>query len=465
MNFLDGALFPENQEKLVITAAPYGPEWFPRDFPEDIAVSMKDQVQKAIDCYNAGATVLHVHVREEDGKGSKRLSKFNELLVRLREAVPDMVLQVGGSISFAPETEGEKAKWLSDDTRHMLAELKPKPDQVTVTVNTSQMNVVEQMEFADIAGTSMAEPEFYNAYREMVVPGGPGWAEEHVRRLSAAGIQSAFQFYNINSFETVERMIRRGVYKGPLVMNWVAIGGGMDAPNIYNLANFVRATPDGAVLTLESSMRNVLPINMIAIALGLHVRCGIEDNLWTQDRQSKMGTVKQIEQLVRISREFGREIATGKEARRICKIDTFYSSVDERLPRTALRPIAQAANVVSRSRSCASPSQRYGPDRSLAHRRGPIWSANLPKLREHQHVACDPISPNRRSRSAQARDHRGGRAGTRPGARAALIRGRELHRRLLPHRPLSIAAAEWPGLGRGRCGRGRGFGDDGCPRG
>jgi uncharacterized protein (DUF849 family) len=338
MNFLDGALFPENQEKLVITAAPYGPEWFPRDFPEDIAVSMKDQVQKAVDCYSAGATVLQVHVREEDGKGSKRLSKFNELLARLREAVPDMVLQVGGSISFAPETEGEKAKWLSDDTRHMLAELKPKPDQVTVTVNTSQMNVVEQMEPADIAGTSMAEPEFYNAYREMVVPGGPGWAEEHVRRLSAAGIQSAFQFYNINSFETVERMIRRGVYKGPLVMNWVAIGGGMDAPNIYNLANFVRATPDGAVLTLESSMRNVLPINMMAIALGLHVRCGIEDNLWTQDRKSKMGTVKQVEQLVRISREFGREIATGKEARRICKIDTFYSSVEETLAKNGFAP-------------------------------------------------------------------------------------------------------------------------------
>ena len=47
--------------------------------------------------------------------------------------------------------------------------------------------------------------------------------------------------------------MRRGVYKGPLVMNWVAIGGGMDAPNIYNLANFLRAMPDGAMLTVESS--------------------------------------------------------------------------------------------------------------------------------------------------------------------------------------------------------------------
>src|SRR5262245_40173388 len=221
MNFLDGSLFPENQDKLVITAAPYGPEWVPSDFPEDIPVSMKAQVQKAVDCYNAGATVLHVHVREEDGKGSKRLSKFNELLAGLRAAVPEMVLQVGGSISFAPEGEGAAAKWLSDDTRHMLAELSPKPDQVTVTVNTTQMNILEQMEPADYAGTSLAEPATHNAYREMIVPANPGWVEEHVKRLTMAGIQSAFQFYNINSFETVERMIRRGVYMGPLVMNWV----------------------------------------------------------------------------------------------------------------------------------------------------------------------------------------------------------------------------------------------------
>ena len=47
MNFLDGSLFPENQDKLVITAAPYGPEWMPSDFPEDIPVTMEAQVDTA----------------------------------------------------------------------------------------------------------------------------------------------------------------------------------------------------------------------------------------------------------------------------------------------------------------------------------------------------------------------------------------------------------------------------------
>ena len=338
MNFLDGHLFPENQDKLVITAAPYGPEWIPSDFPEDIPVKMEDQIQKAVDCYNAGATVLHLHVREMDGKGSKRLSKFNELIAGVRKAVPDMIIQVGGSISFAPESEGAAAKWLSDDTRHMLADLEPTPDQVTVTVNTSQMNVAEQFDFRDIAGTSMAEPENFRAYSEMIVPSTPSFFEEHVRRLSARGIQSAFQFYNVNSYETVERLMRRGIYKGPLVCNWVAIGGGMDQPTIYSLANFLRAIPDGTVLTVESSMRNVLPINMMGIAMGLHVRCGIEDNLWNQSRTEKMSTVKQIEQLVRVSREFGREIASGKEAREICKIGVFYDTVEETLAANGFSP-------------------------------------------------------------------------------------------------------------------------------
>jgi len=140
MQFLDDSLLPENQQKLVITVAPYGPEWEISDFPEDLPLTMEEQAQKAVDCYNAGATVLHLHVREMDGKGSKRLSKFNELLGMIRARVPDMILQVGGSISFAPEGEGEEAKWLSDDTRHMLAELTPKPDQVTIAVNTSQFH-------------------------------------------------------------------------------------------------------------------------------------------------------------------------------------------------------------------------------------------------------------------------------------------------------------------------------------
>src|SRR5689334_18604027 len=319
MNFMDGSLFPENQEKLVITAAPYGPEWMPADFPEDIPLTMDEHVQKAVDCYNAGATVLHLHVRELDGKGSKRLSMYNELLARLRIAVPDMILQVGGSISFAPEGDGADATWLSDDARHMLAELDPKPDQVTIAINTSQMNIVELMTAEDVAGTSFERPELWEAYRNMEVPASPTWVEEHLRRLVGNGIQPHFQLAHSAQLETVERLVRRGIYTGPLNITWVAIGGGFDGPNPYTMMDFIRRVPDGASLTLESIMRNVLPINTMAMALGLHTRCGNEDTLWRRPGE-KITSVAAVEQLVRIADELGRTVANGKEARDIYKL-------------------------------------------------------------------------------------------------------------------------------------------------
>jgi uncharacterized protein (DUF849 family) len=336
MNYLDDSLLPENQEKLVIQVAPYGPQWAPGD-STDIPVTMDEQVQKAVDCYNAGATVLHVHVREPDGKGSKRLSQFNEMLSRLRTAVPDMLLQVGGSISFAPEDDGQRAKWLSDDTRHMLAELSPKPDQVTIAINTSQMNVMELMTAADVAGTSLANPELQAAYTDMVVPSNPSWHIEHLRRLTAAGIQPHFMLGHVAQLETVERLIRRGRYSGPLVLNYVAIGGGAAGLHPADMIEFTRRTPDGAVLTIETLNRHVYPLNAIAIALGLHVRVGIEDTLLGPDG-GRATSVQQVERMVRIARELGRDIATGADARRIYRIGTCWSSTEETLANLGMAP-------------------------------------------------------------------------------------------------------------------------------
>ncbi|RKT22856.1 uncharacterized protein (DUF849 family) [Paraburkholderia sp. RAU2J] len=341
MNFLDDSLFPEVQEKLVIQVAPFGPQWIPSD-SDDIPITMDEQIQKAVDCYNAGATVLHVHVREEDGKGSKRMSKFNESLARLREAVPNMVLQVGGSISFAPEGEGQEAQWLDYDTRHMLAELDPKPDQVTIAINSSQMNICELLTPDDVVGTILEKPEYFNAYSEMVVDAKPSFFIEHLRRLQAAGIQPHFMLGHVHQLESVERLIRRGLYTGPLVLNYVAIGGGAAGLHPADLIEFIRRTPDGAVLTIESAMRAVLPMNAMAIAMGLHVRVGIEDNLWGR-KGERMTSVQQIEQTVRIARELGRDIATGEDAKRIYQIGEQYRSADETIAALGMAPNRKSA--------------------------------------------------------------------------------------------------------------------------
>jgi uncharacterized protein (DUF849 family) len=123
----------------MITAAPYGPMWLASDCtPEQkLPVTWEEQTQAAVDCYNAGATLLHIHVRDpKTGHISKNFNEYSDQIGRLRIAVPKMILQVGGSISFAPEP-GEKAQFGSYDARHKLCEITPKPDQITVTCGTT----------------------------------------------------------------------------------------------------------------------------------------------------------------------------------------------------------------------------------------------------------------------------------------------------------------------------------------
>jgi hypothetical protein len=178
-----------------------------KDFPEDIPVTIKG-TQKAVDCYNR-ATVLHTHVRRRGRQGLQAPVALQRAAGRASASPAGHGPASGRLDLLAPEERGRRGEVALRRQRHALAELTPKPDQVTVTVNTSQMNVLEQMVPADIAGTSLAAPATHDAYRNMIVPSNPNWYEEHIKRLSAAGIQSAFQCYNINSYATVERLIRR----------------------------------------------------------------------------------------------------------------------------------------------------------------------------------------------------------------------------------------------------------------
>ncbi|MGH8486946.1 MAG: 3-keto-5-aminohexanoate cleavage protein, partial [Pseudomonas sp.] len=180
-------------------------------------------------------------------------------------------------------------------------------------------------------------PMLRAAYSEMTVPAGPGWLEEHLRRLRAANIQPHFQLAGIHSYETLERMIRRGAYMGPVNLTWIGIAGGVDGPSPYNFMQLVNRAADGICITAESLMKMVLPFNMMSMAMGFHPRCGIEDTLIGQHGQ-RMTSVQQIEQLVRVAHELGRDVANGQEARDIYKIGVQYHSIDETLTKLGMAP-------------------------------------------------------------------------------------------------------------------------------
>src|SRR5512138_3904636 len=251
MYFTDDSLFPENMAPLIITAAPFGPEWLPGD--ADIPVSFDEQVQRAVDCYNAGATMLHVHVRDpKTGQGSTSFDDYNHLSGRLRQAVPKMILQVGGSISFAPHTADAKAKWLDYDTRHMLTELNPKPDCVTITTGTTLWDVTQAFIPGDAQGTHLDDPKVAAAWADMVVDSTSRFYIEHLKRLTANRIQPYFVPAHVHQLEIIERLIRAGVYMGPLNLAIAGYGGGTLGRNPFHWMDFLRQVPQGASVTFWS---------------------------------------------------------------------------------------------------------------------------------------------------------------------------------------------------------------------
>lgn len=337
MYYTDDSILPENMAPLIITAAPYGPEWIPGD--ADIPVTWDEQVQAAVDCYNAGATMLHVHVRDPaTGHGSVDFEQFNYFIGRLKKAVPKMILQVGGSISFAPKSADAKAKWLDYDTRHMLTELDPKPDCVTIATGTTQWDIMSWMSADDIKGTHLENnPKVQAAWAGMWVDAGPAFYLEHLKRLRKNRIQPYFVPAHVHQLELIERLIRAGVYMGPMNLALAGYGGGTLGRNPYHWMEFLRQVPQGASATFWTSMRGLIPISAMAIVLGQHVRVGNEDNLWGPDKKRRT-TVQQIEGAVRICKEFGRKVATAEEARQIMKIGVWYDSVEETLHNLGLPP-------------------------------------------------------------------------------------------------------------------------------
>jgi uncharacterized protein (DUF849 family) len=335
--YTDDALYPENMRPLIITAAPYAPSWIPGD-AADIAVTWDEQVQAAVDCYNAGATVLHIHVRNPaTGRLSTDFEQFNYFLGLLKEAVPEMILQVGGSISFAPKGEDQKAEWLDYDTRHMLAELDPKPETVTVAIGTCMMDLTQMWTPDDVRGTHLEDPKRLAAWAGMYTDAGPAFYLEHLKRLIKNGIQPYFPLAHVHQLEILERLIRKGVYMGPVNLAVGTYGGGGTGHNPFDWMEFIRRTPQGAILSFWSGMRITAVAQPLAMIMGQHVRVGNEDNLWNSKRE-RITTVEQIEAVVRLSEQFGRKVATTDEAREIMKIGVWYDSIEETLFNLGLPP-------------------------------------------------------------------------------------------------------------------------------
>src|ERR1700739_3475277 len=111
--------------------------------------------------------------------------------------------------------------------------------------------------------------------------------------------------------------------------------------NPFDLMELIRRTPRGSVFTYQSVFRMVWPISMVCIALGQHVRAGVEDNIWGPRKGQRFTTVEMVRRMVSMAQEIDRRIATPEATRQILHLVTWYDTPNETLVNLGLPPVRE----------------------------------------------------------------------------------------------------------------------------
>lgn len=273
-------------EKLIITAALtggiHGKEANPAlpEQPDEI-------IQQAVDCYNAGAALVHLHARDEQGKGVGDPAIFSEINEGIRSRCPVVVQNTTGGPGIPIEKR--------------ITSLDAKPESASLNMGSVVFFYQgEEVPFANIRSEIEA------------------FAKEMLERK----IRPEMEVYNPSMFGEVENLIKKGLIEKPYYVNMVMGVGGMGGyPGTpENLVTMIRHLPQGAIFNVTGIGRYQLTMNTMAILSGGHTRVGLEDNVYYRKGELGTSNAQFVERVVRLAKELGREVASPEEAREILNI-------------------------------------------------------------------------------------------------------------------------------------------------
>jgi len=267
------------QDPLMITCAITGAETT-RDRQPNLPITPAEQAQAAEEAVKAGASIIHLHVRDAQGKPTQSVERFKESIDAIRARVPEAIIQIstGGAI-------GE-----SIENRARPLELKPE----MASLNLGTMNFGEDV--------------FFNHPRDIVAL---------AARMQTLGVVPELEIYEVGMLEAAFRMAKQGILRGPLHFQFVlGVPGGMSG-ELSNLIHLLHQVPDGSHWGVAGIGRYQLPLATHALLLGGHVRVGFEDNIFYRKGEVATSNAQLVERIVRLAKELGREVATPAQARKM----------------------------------------------------------------------------------------------------------------------------------------------------
>ncbi len=267
-------------EKLIITAAICGAEVLKEHNPA-VPYTVEECVREAKSAYEAGASIIHLHVREDDGTPTQDKERFRVVMEAILKEIPDAIIQ--------PSTGG--AVGMTDDERLQPTELNP--EMATLDCGTCNFG---------------GDEVFTNTENTIKYFG---------ERMIERNIKPECEVFDKSMIDMALRLAKKGFIKHPIHFDFVmGVNGGISG----ELRDFVflrESIPADATYTVAGIGRYEFPLAMAAIIDGGHGRVGFEDNVFISKGVLAKSNGELVAKVVRMAKELGREIATPAEAREI----------------------------------------------------------------------------------------------------------------------------------------------------
>ncbi|MBQ6662714.1 MAG: 3-keto-5-aminohexanoate cleavage protein [Firmicutes bacterium] len=246
--------------------------------PEEIAAS-------AYDAYNAGASIAHIHMRDEEGKPTMRVDLFEKTIALIREKC-DIIINMTSSGGHS--LDGMAA----DETRMKPFEVL-KPEMGSYDCGTM------------------------NWLHKTVFENNPQFLENLGHLYQRVGTKPEIEIFDVGMLDTAKYYVKKGVLQAPCHFQFIMGAPGGMAGTIANLTYIHSQLPEGSTWSATGLSKAHVPVMLAALALGGHVRVGLEDNLYYSHGVLADSNAQLVERAARIITAAGLDVASVSDAREI----------------------------------------------------------------------------------------------------------------------------------------------------
>ena len=234
-------------------------------------------------CADAGAVVFHVHARDKDQKPTLDIDVFKANARCIKKTAPEVIIQLstGGRAGKDWEARANPVRLL--------------PEMASFTTGSNNLPGI-------------------------IYENSPQFIEFLAGVFKETGVKPEIEVFESGMISNAVYLQNKGLIEPPLHFDFVLGAPGSMAGTVKNLVFLSESIPAGCTWTVAGIGKAEISLAAAAIAMGGHVRVGLEDNLYLPDG-SPASNPKLVEKVVAIAKEIGREIADPDEARSLLSLN------------------------------------------------------------------------------------------------------------------------------------------------